>query len=584
MVLTPLKTTQKKSVILEKVLKPDFTCKNISEKLPFFYSDEQLKCADFIYKYYVSSIGESLKLFTPFSSEFTCKKANYEEKTPLSLSKPQQNALKQINQNQQSLLFGSTGSGKTEVYIQKIKEVLHTGGNVIFLMPEISLTPQMKKRLVHHFGSLVALWHSKLSKKTKEKTLSLIQQGDIRIIAGARSALFLPIKNVKLIIVDEEHDESYKSNQNPRYNAKDVSLMYANILHANIILGSATPSLNSHHKLPVVCLNETFFKTKKTFFYEHAQSEITPNLLNHINESLKNKKQTIVFVPTRANFKYLTCKSCQTTIQCPFCDVGMSLHVNINALKCHYCNYTSAVPKSCQNCGDSMLEANRIGTVEVAKNLKEFFPDANIQVFDKDAVSTERKLKKILKDFNQKNIDILVGTQMLSKGHDYQDVALSVVLGLDNLLNQPDFKAREKALSLAIQIAGRSGRRGEGKVYMQTKNEEFFSSYINNYEQFLKDELQYRKNLYPPYKRLLRILISHKNESTCKSILDELASLSLPQNVELVGFGKSTLAKIANKYRYELLLRSSSATALIKTAFTCKRPNVQIDMDALSFS
>ncbi len=584
LVTISLKTSQKKAIILQRIEKPSFTCKNILEKLPFFYSSDQLKCADFIYRYYVSSMGESLKLFTPFSTEFKSNPTIFSDKHLLNLSSFQKSAIKELDKHSQGLLFGDTGSGKTEIYIYKIKQVLKKGKNVIFLMPEISLTPQMQKRLEVHFGDLVAIWHSKLSKKIKEKTLQDLQTGKVRIIAGARSALFLPIKDVSLIIVDEEHDESYKSNQNPRYNAKDVSLMYAKILNAKIILGSATPSITSFKKLPIVRLKGTFFKSEKTFFYENEHNQITPNLLSHINDTLKNEKQSIIFVPTRANFKYLTCKSCSTTIKCPFCDVAMSLHVNINALKCHYCNYTSKIAQNCPSCGDNMLEANRIGTIEVAKILSENFSKANIAVFDKDSVSTDRKLKKILKEFNQKNIDILVGTQMLSKGHDYQDVALSVVLGLDNLLNQPDFKAREKALSLAIQIAGRAGRKGKGKVYMQTKNRDFFDLYMSDYESFLKDELTHRKNLYPPYKRLLRILISHKNEFTCKNTMEQLVDIINPQNVELVGYGKSPLTKIANKYRYEILLRSTSAKSLIQTAFTCKRVNVQIDMDALSFS
>lgn len=583
LVLVFLRNSQKQAVVIEKVTKPSFKCKDILEKLPLFYSKQQLLCADFIYKYYISSIGESLKLFTPFLRPFK-KSEEFIEKKPLYLSSEQKKAIDFIDKNSQTLLFGDTGSGKTEIYIYQMKKILKNGGNIVFLMPEISLTPQMQKRLSEHFGSLVAIYHSKVSKKGKQDILKNVQNGKVRIVAGARSALFLPLRNISLIIVDEEHDESYKSSSNPRYNAKDISLVYGKILNAKVLLGSATPSLASFEKIPTFRLKGTFYKSKKSYVFENSQNEITPNLISYLHEVLQNKKQAIIFVPTRANFKYLTCKSCSYTIKCPYCDVGMSLHSSKFALKCHYCNYTSVIPKVCPNCKDDMLEANRIGTVEIAKNIREIFPKSIIGVFDKDAVKTETNLKKILKDFNDKNIDILVGTQMLSKGHDYQDVALSVILGLDNILNQPDFKAREKALSLAIQIAGRSGRKGEGRVYMQTKNEEFFSLYMKDFEKFLLNEREYRKELYPPFKRLLRVMISHKNETICQDITNDLVSLLKTKDVELVGYGKSNLTKIANKYRYEILLRSKSATKLIEAAFCLKMPNVQIDMDPLSFS
>lgn len=573
----------KKAIISEEVSRPEFECKDIVEQIGSI-SQELFLLIKFISNYYVCSLGEASSLVNVYTT--TKKLAPYKQLKTCSLSPLQSEAKKELKTHPHALLFGDTGSGKTEIYISLMQDVLSEGKNVIFLMPEISLTPQMKKRLEEYFGSHIALWHSKITKKAKEKIIQGLEDGSVRIVAGARSALFLPISNVGLIVVDEEHDESYKSSSNPRYNARDLALVYGKILNSHVVLGSATPSVTSFHKLPHVRVKGTYFKSKKEFIYEDGQNEITPFLLHHIEKNLAQKKQAIIFVPTRANFKYLTCKSCGASVECPFCAVSMSLHRDKNLLRCHYCNYATPIPQECPVCGEDMLEATRIGTVEVADILKEHFANAAIEIFDKDAVSTQRKLNKTLKDFNDGNIDILVGTQMLSKGHDYHDVSLSVVLGIDALLNQPDFKAREKALSLAIQIAGRSGRKGSGKVLIQTKQEEFFSLYMEDYDAFLSTETPMREGLYPPFMRLLRVLISHKKELIAQDITASLVKKIQNANlaVEIVGSGRSNITKISNLFRYEILLRSDKAKPLIQCAMLCKEPNVQIDMDPLSFS
>ncbi|PID47709.1 MAG: primosomal protein N' [Proteobacteria bacterium] len=584
-VLVPLKSAQKNAIVLGEVQKPSFVCKCILEKRGFF-SDIQFKLMKFISNYYVCSMGEACGIFTSFTSNDSFSTTPFRCKERLTLSSEQKNIKEKIKSQALSLLFGDTGSGKTEIYISLMLEELEKGNSVIFLMPEISLTPQMKKRLSKYFGDLVAIWHSKISKKKKQSILHDLQKGKIRVIAGARSALFLPIKNLSLIIVDEEHDESYKSSSNPRYNARDLSLMYGKISSARVVLGSGTPSLTSFSKLPFFRLEGTYFKSHKSFIYENAHNQITPFMLSRIENALSQNYQVIIFVPTRANFKYLTCKECGENIKCPFCEVGMSLHSKLNALKCHYCNFTLKIPNQCPNCKDQILEANRIGTAQIAKELQEIFTDKNIQIFDRDEVKTQKALKSTLKDFNDKKIHILVGTQMLSKGHDYHGVALSVILGIDSILATGDYRSREKALSLSIQVAGRAGRKGKGEVFIQTQNEEFFKTYMEDYEKFLKDELTFRKNLYPPYKKLLCLKISHTKEQVCQEITNELVNFikTLPFEMELVGYGVSNISKIASKYRYEILLRSSSAKPLIQAAFTCKRPFVQADMDPLSFS
>jgi len=388
-----------------------------------------------------------------------------------------------------------------------------------------------------------------------------------------------------LIVVDEEHDDSYKSSQRPRYNARDLALLFAKRKEAKIVLGSATPSLTSYKNLPKYRLKGTYFSSTKAIYFEHANNELSNPMIDKIAEHLKKENQVIVFLPTRANFKYISCQVCGEKVLCPFCSVGMSLHVNKNALKCHYCNYAQSIPKECPSCHSTHMQSNRIGTEEVTQRLRVLFPEKNIEKFDRDEVSTQNKLTKKLKAFNEKQIDVLVGTQMLAKGHDYHSVSLSIIIGIDTILNMPDFRARERAMSLLLQVAGRSGRKGLGEVYIQTQNRDFFEDFFSDYEAFLNDELRYRKDIYPPYKKLLKILVSHAKDEKANQIMQEVEQISknFPL-VEVVGYGKANVEKIAGKYRYNMLLRSNDAKELLKFAHTCKPLHVEIDIDPLSFS
>ena len=573
-------------VILKKVSKPSFKCEEIDGIKDEFLPKNYLKIANFISSYYLSSLGEAFGLFVPFTAQKDIGNIDKISNAPV-LSTLQKEALLTIEKEQISLLFGDTGSGKTEIYISMIKSILEKNQTAIFLMPEISLTPQMEKRLKVYFGDMLAIWHSKITKKRKKEIIEGINSGHIRVVAGARSALFLPMPNLGLIVVDEEHDSSYKSNSRPRYNARDLSIYFAKVLNIKAILGSATPSLNSYHKLKSYRLKESYIKSSKEFIYEKSSDDISENILFNISEILSKKKQAIVFLPTRANFKYISCFECGEVIKCPFCSVGMSLHKHNNALKCHYCGYAQRVPKICPNCKSERLGSFRMGTEEVKERLNKIFPNAKIEKFDRDAIKSEKKLKEILQNFNDKKIDILVGTQMLSKGHDYSSIELAVILGIDSILSQNDFKARENALSLAVQISGRSGRAGVGRVILQTSNEEFFKEYIKDYESFLKDELKFREGLYPPFKKLLRVLISHKDRKRSIQITEsvlECIKRHKDKDVQIVGSGEAVIEKIGGKYRYDILLRSDSATSLLKAVSLCRENFCEIDMDPLSFS
>lgn len=572
------------ATVISFVDKPDFKCQEIISKTDTFFSTSQLDCAKFISEYYTCSLGMSLSLFTPFTKKIKELK-NKEDFTLPILTCEQKKAFEFICQQNISLLFGDTGSGKTEIYISTICEVLQEGKNAIFLLPEIGLTPQLEERLKFYFHEMVGIWHSKITKNKKQELLTKIEQGVIRVVIGARSALFLPLDKVGLIIIDEEHDESYKANNTPRYNARDVALFYGKKIGAKVVLGSATPSVSIFPKVPSFRLKGNYYKSTQRVIYENHTSELTENMIDIMQKTIEKNEQIIVFLPTRANFKYITCKNCGSNVDCPYCSVSMSLHKNHNLLKCHYCNYTSRIVQNCFKCNSDTMEAVRLGTAEVVERLREFFADKVVEKFDRDEITTETKLRKVLKDFNSHKIDILVGTQMLSKGHDYHKVGLSVILGIDNILALSDFRAREKALSLAIQIAGRSGRKSDGVVFIQTKNEEFFMKYLTNYDNFIQDELSLRQELYPPYKKLLRLLISNKNDMKAKesmhSALDNLKNL---KDIEIVGYGKADIEKIANKYRYNILLRSNKAKPLIVAALTCKNVNIQPDIDPVNFS
>lgn len=577
------RTKYSQGVVVKRVEKPSFKCVLITTVFESFYDEMMLQTASFIAKYYVCSLGEALGIYTPFYRKEKSEES-VEIQCNIELSCEQQKAYAFIQKNSTSLLFANTGSGKTEIYIKAIENILSQNKQALLLLPEISLSPQMEQRLKKIFHESIAIWHSKIQKKTKQTIIENLLNGKVKIIAGARSALFLPYDNLGLIVVDEEHDDSYKSTQKPRVNIKDLSIYMGKKFAIQVILGSATPSLSSFYKIPYFRLKKTFFDSEKKISFINSNLELSPSIIEKISQTLKNKHQVIVFLPTRANFKYQICKNCGKSIECPFCSVSLSLHKNHNALQCHYCNYTQPIEKFCPHCKTGIIESFRLGTAQVVEELEAIFQDTIIQKFDRDSIKTNKELKRVIKDFNENKIDILVGTQMLSKGHDYHNVKLAVVLGIDSVLNMTSYKVREKALSLLIQIAGRSGRKGFGEVLIQTKNEDFFNHYlqVSDYEDFLKDELKQRVDLYPPYLKLARVVFSHTNHTIAKQELDKYVTIvSNQNNVELIGFGESSIFKVANKYRYELLLRSHNPIKLISFLHSIKTPYASIDMDSL---
>ncbi len=573
-------------VVVAKCDKPSFECLEVLEVLDLFYSTKQLESAKFISAYYICSLGEALGLMIPFETNKIQNESSHNEviESMITLSDRQNEAFEFLKKHKVSLLFGDTGSGKTEIYMRYFQQMAEQKKRSIFLMPEISLTPQMSKRLKAHFGDSVVMWHSKLTPSQKKKALASIYNGSAKIVAGPRSALFLPVKDLGLIVVDEEHDDSYKSSSRPRYNARDIAIYMGKLYDIDVVLGSATPSLNSYVKFPHVRLKGGYFSSQKEFVYERSIESLSPLVMDYLGRGLEKKEQTILFLPTRANFKYLICSDCGHTHKCVFCSVGMSIHQKTRSLKCHYCNFAQAIPQECSECGSPNLTSSRLGTAEAVKNIREEFESARVGQFDRDAITTANKLKAALKSFNEREIDILVGTQMISKGHDYHGVTLAVVLGMDNMLNMSDYRAREKALSTLIQVAGRSGRKENAKILLQSFNEDFFKAYIDRYEDFLEDEKEYRKELYPPYKKLCRVLFSHKNGIKAQDAMNEMLScLQKNSTLNVVGFGKCAIERVSDKYRFEILLRADKSTDIIKAISACRVDLAEVDMDPIEF-
>jgi len=559
--------------VVKEVQKPNFECKVILSKLYSFSSKKQ-KIIDFICKYYFAPIGEAAGLFYECKIENVKWKIN-NVKTDIKLTDKQQEALKFLKKNDVSVLFGDTGSGKTEIYIKLIEEGLNDGQQVLFLLPEIAITSQMEKRLQKYFGEALAIWHSKITKKKKQQILSGFAKGEIKIVAGARSALFLPLENLGLIIVDEEHDDSYKSEQTPKYNAKDLAVYFGKIYDAKVILGSATPLISDLYKFPHFRLKGTFYNTKKTRYFRSTFDDF---IIQKIKDTIEKNKQVIIFLPTRANFKYMICAECGKAVKCKHCDVAMSVHKNKRALVCHYCNYSMHIPSSCEYCGSEEFINERMGTSEFLEVLKGIFPDAVIEKFDRDVITSKSRVDKLLKRFANKEIDILIGTQMLSKGHDYPDVALSIVLDIDFVLNSADYRAGERAFALARQVEGRAGRKEDGEVIIQTLNPEFFD---RSYEEFYDEEIQNRKELgYPPFNRLIKIEFQDKDKIKAKEKMDRFLRC-IGNRPEIVGSGEAPIFKIKNIFRYQVLLKGKN---LHKIIYPCVNINeMKVDVDPVSF-
>jgi len=473
------------------------------------------------------------------------------------------------------LLYGVTGSGKTEVYMEIIDYYLNQGKTSIVLVPEISLTPQMIQRFQRRFGDKIAALHSGLSDGEKYDEWRRIARGEVSIVIGARSAIFAPLKNIGVIIVDEEHSDSYKqSDANPRYHAKDIAFMRGEKHKASVILGSATPSLESMARvgkiytllelphrvngktLPqvhIVDMNQSLKRTKGHFSKE---------LLDSIQEETSKGQQVILLLNRRGYSSFVTCKNCGYTFKCPNCDISLTYHKSSNTLRCHYCGYGEKVYTKCPSCGEASLSNLGVGTQRIEEELKMVFPSLRVLRMDYDTTSRKGMHEEMIDSFQRHEYDILLGTQMVAKGLDFSNVTLVGVINADTSLNIPDFRSSENTFSLLNQVAGRSGRsEKEGKVIIQTFNPEHYAIALtekHDYLSFYQKEMQIRKQLkYPPYVYLCVLKVHGKDSSY---LLQEALKIkrSLERNLlndTILGPSSSSIFRINNIYHYHIIIK-----------------------------
>ena len=510
-----------------------------------------------------------------------------EKSTDLKLTQEQQEAYEKIaacmdfDEYDEFLLFGVTGSGKTEVYIQLIEKALKNGKTSIMLVPEISLTPQTVDRFISRFGEdKIAVLHSKLSVGERYDQWKKIERGEARIVIGARSAIFAPVKDLGIIIIDEEHDESYKSETNPRYNAKDIASYIAKKSNIPFVLGSATPDLKTYYK----ALNgkiELLELTKRAnnsslpdveivdLRQELAngnKSMISTSLHEKIEENLKNKRQTILFLNRRGFSTFIMCRDCGYTAKCKNCNITLTYHLNENKLKCHYCGYETKAITVCPDCGSKNIRYFGTGTQKLEAEINKLFPQASTIRMDVDTVSKKNSHEEILRKFRNEGIDILIGTQMVVKGHHFPKVTLVGVIAADSSLNIDDYRASEKTFQILTQVAGRAGREKEkGNVIVQTYNPDNFSiqyAKSQDYKKFYNTEIQIRKQLrYPPFCDIILIGISGKNVSEVEKISNKIYKYidmqKAKQNLDIHIFKPvpSPIDKIKNKIRWRIIIK-----------------------------
>ena len=509
------------------------------------------------------------------------------------LNKFQEKALTEIRESftkkEVTLLHGITSSGKTEVYTKLIQEVLDKGKQVLFLLPEIALTTQIITRLQFYFGDQISVFHSKYTMNERVEVWNNVLENKTKakIILGARSSIFLPFSNLGLIVVDEEHETSYKQFEpSPRYNARDAAIVLAKIHHAKVLLGSATPSLESYfnaqqNKYGFVELNRRFgnvllpkielIDVKEKHRKKEMKGHFSDRLLKCIQEALNEKEQVILFQNRRGFSPVVECKTCGVSPQCPNCDVSLTYHKFKHELRCHYCNYQRPMPNNCGACGSNALDNKGFGTEQIELELKELFPDYKIGRMDLDTTRGKHGYQKIIGAFEAREIDVLVGTQMLSKGLDFDNVSLVGILNADTMLNFPDFRAHERAYQMMVQVSGRAGRsKKQGNVAIQTYNpyhQILQQVSTTNFGEMYKEQLQERwQYKYPPYYRLIKITLKHKDYNRVDTGVNWLTkALQNSFGEYVLGPTAPAVSRIRNQYIKNIVIKIPPKQSLIST-------------------
>ena len=490
------------------------------------------------------------------------------------------------------LLHGITASGKTQLYIKLIENAINNGGQVLFLLPEIALTTQIVERIKRYFGDKIGVYHSKFNDNERVEIWNKVLNGSYQVVLGARSAVFLPFKDLKLIVVDEEHESSYKQHEPaPRYQARDAAVFLGHLHQTKVVLGSATPSIESYHnaetdKYGLVVLNERFGgvqlplqevvsiaeETKR----KKMTSYFTSVLIDDMTTALENKEQVILFQNRRGYATILICATCGYAPKCVNCDVSLTFHKTSGKLHCHYCGYHQSSINICPACGSVHIEQKGFGTERVEEELSLIFPDVKMARLDLDSTRTKNGMQQIISDFQDKKTQILIGTQMVAKGLDFDNVSLIGVINADTLLNYPDFRAFERSYQLLAQVAGRAGRRDkQGKVCIQAYDDShriIKQVIANNYLEMYNDEMAERKQFnYPPFTRLIFINVKHKDANVLNIAAQTLANALKSQlGNRILGPEQPLVARIRNYYIKQIIIKTEKNAAIQKVKAVLK--------------
>lgn len=563
----------------------------------------------------VNKLLELNKIKIVFEEKRRFKVPDYEYEAPKGLTVDQQKVIDEFHNSNDSiyLLEGVTGSGKTEVYLTLSEEALKQNKSILMLVPEISLTPMMMEYFIKRFNNNVAILHSELTPAEKYDEYRKIARGECKVVIGARSAIFAPLSNIGLIILDEEHVESYKQDTSPFYHAREVAIMRGKSHHAKVILGSATPSLETRARaskgiyhllsLPNRINKQPLPKTTIINLLDYSNIDresyiFSLQLREAIKRTLLNKEQCILLINRRGFSTHLTCRKCGHVFKCPTCGVALTYHKKDNMLKCHHCDYVETYPNKCPKCGSTYFIKTGFGTERIEEEVKRLFPEVRTLRLDSDSAKNRNKIPAIIEQFRRKEAEILIGTQMIAKGHDFPNVTLVGVVLADIGLSMPSYRSSERAFQLITQAVGRSGRKDKkGEAIIQTYNPEHYAITLaatQNYETFYKKEMNMRKiGFYPPYSYIASVSISGKSEDlvveTIYSVVDQLAFEFQDQGV-VIGPSTPYLPYQGNqysrsaivKYRDQNLARSI-LNKLLKTLSTKTQISVNIDIDPYNF-
>ncbi|WP_251574872.1 primosomal protein N' [Limosilactobacillus agrestimuris] len=533
---------------------------------------------------------------------------------PLELNDEQQVAVNKIDQaiddsqSQVFLLEGVTGSGKTEVYLQSIARALQNHKTALMLVPEISLTAQIVNRVRRRFGSKVAVLHSGLSNGERFDEWRRIERGEAKVVVGARSAIFAPLKDLGIIILDEEHESSYKQDESPRYHAREVAKWRGKYNNTPVVLGSATPSLESRaramkgvyqllllkHRVNKQPLPPIQVVDMRPEIKERGESNFSRELLVKLTDRLARNEQSILMLNRRGFSSFMMCRDCGEVLKCPNCDISLTLHLDSHTMKCHYCGHEEPIPRYCPNCGSCEIRYYGTGTEKVEQELSRLIPNARIIRMDVDTTRRKGMHEKLLRQFGQHQADILLGTQMIAKGLDFPNVTLVGVLNADTGLGLPDFRSSERTFDLLSQVSGRAGRADKkGEVIIQTYNPDHYAIRLaqqNDYEAFFKQEMALRHQAsYPPYYFTIRIMASHEEEAVAAramtKIKQELVDNLMPSTI-ILGPTPRAIARMKRRYYYQIVIKykqdrrlHSTLQRILQETQSKGRADVQVSID-----